>query len=424
MTSKSIHRFALAGSLALIGMLVIRSTAASDWPQFRGPDRSGVSAEKGLLKSWPPSGPRLLWKGVGLGEAHAAPSVAAGRVYGMGLRGNDEVVWALDEKSGKPVWSTRIAPLTMLGGQQGGNGPRCTPTVVGARLYAEGVGGEIVCMNTLNGRIVWHRNLAREFGGQVPQWGYSESPLVDGNRVVVTPGGSAATLVALNTANGAEVWRSRVPQGDGAAYSSPIAANVDGRRLVIQLLTGGVVGVDANSGGMLWRYDPPANRVANCASPIYRDHLVFAATGYGTGGGCARLARSGAGVSAREVYFTRSMKNHHGGVVLVGDYLYGFDDSNLTCIEFKTGRVAWSNRSVGKGSVTSADGCLYVRSERGTVALVEANPQRYVERSHFEQPFRTNAPAWPYPVVSNGRLYLRDQDVMLCYAVGAAAPAR
>src|SRR5579872_5607800 len=278
-----------AGALAAFCALAATPVLASDWPQWRGPDRTGVSTEKGLLKSWPVGGPRLLWKTTNLGEGHATPSIAAGRIYGMGLRGNDEVVWALDERSGHGIWSTRIAGRSSLDGGQGGYGPRGTPTVVRDRIYAEGVGGEVVCLNVSNGKIVWHRSLARDFGGAVPTWGYSESPLVDGNKVIVTPGSRNATIVALDRNTGAEIWRSRVPQGDGAQYSSPIAADVDGRRLYVQFLTRGIVGVDANNGALLWRYDAPANGTANCATPIYRDHLVFAASGYGTGGGCARL---------------------------------------------------------------------------------------------------------------------------------------
>jgi len=393
------------------------SSAGGDWPQWRGPDRTGVARETGLLKSWPPNGPQLVWKAQGLGGGHSTPSIAGGRIFGMSYRGEEEVVWALDAAGGKELWVTPIARANFSIGQQAQSGSNSTPTVDGDRLYALGISGDLVCLQVSDGKLQWKKNLVKEFGGQVPGWGYSESPLIDGEKVIATPGGRAATLVALNKQSGDVIWSAQVPGGSEAQYASAIAVDVAEQREIIQFLRGGVVGVAAKDGKFLWRYQNPANGTANCATPIYRDSLVFAASGYGTGGGLARLMASPTGVTATEVYFTRRMQNHHGGVVLVGDSLYGFDGSNLTCLNFKTGEVAWSDRSVGKGSLVCADGHLYVRGERGTVALVEATPAGYVEKSRFEQPDRTSQPAWAHPVVAGGRLYLRDQDLLLCYAV-------
>jgi outer membrane protein assembly factor BamB len=405
-------------ALLLLGGLIGTAVSAADWPQWRGPDRTGLSRETGLLKAWPTEGPKLAWKATGLGEGYSAPSIVKGRVYGMGLRGGEEVVWALDEKTGKEVWHTRIAAGAQLQGTQGGNGPRSTPTVDGTLVYALGASGDLACLNVSDGKPRWKKSLVADFGGRVPTWGYSESPLVEGEKVIVTPGGSAATLVALNKSDGEVIWKSQVPSGNNVAYSSCIVADVDGQKEVIQFLAGGVVGVAAKDGRFLWRYNSPANRQGiNCSTPIYRDHLVFAASAYGNGGGAARLTSSGGNPAVKEIYFTRQMQNHHGGVVLVGDYLYGFDNNTLTCIEFKTGKIMWTDRSVGKGSVTYADGYLYARSERGPVALVIANPKAYVEKGRFEQPNRTGNPSWSYPVIANGKLYLRDQEGMLCYDI-------
>ena len=405
----------LGGATGLIGAAAA-AVAAADWPQWRGPDRSGLSKETGLLKSWPADGPKLAWTARGLGEGHATPSVANGRIYGMGLRGNDEAVWALNEKTGKELWSTRIAAGTELQARQGGNGSRATPAVSGDRIYTLGVSGDLVCLNASDGKLVWQKSLVKDFGGSVPRWGYSESPLVDGDKVIAAPGGDKSTVVALNKKDGSVAWQCAVP-GNEAHYSSAIVASVAGKKQYIHFLSGGVIGMDAATGKLSWRYDSPANRTANCSTPIYRDNHVFAASGYSTGGGLAKLATGSEGVAAKEVYFTKQMQNHHGGMVLVGDYLYGFDGSNLTCLEFKTGKLMWSDRSVGKGSVAYADGFLYCRSERGPVALVEASPMAYVEKSRFEQPDRSSASSWPYPVIANGKLYLRDQDVLLCYDV-------
>jgi outer membrane protein assembly factor BamB len=393
------------------------SAASTDWPQWRGPDRTGVSRDTGLLKSWPPEGPRRVWKAQGLGGGHSTPSIAGGRIFGMSYRGENEVVWALDAASGKELWATRIGGTSSSIGRQAQSGSNSTPTVAGDRLYALGISGDLVCLQVADGKLQWKKSLVKDFGGQVPRWGYSESPLIDGEKVIATPGGRVATLVALNKENGEVIWNAQVPTGNGAHYASPIVADVDGQREYIQFLEGGVVGIAAKDGKFLWRYANPANGTATCATPIYRDHLVFAASGYGTGGGLARLTTGEGGVTATEVYFTRRMQNHHGGVVLVGDYLYGFDGSNLTCLNFKTGEVAWADRSVGKGSLTAAEGYLYARSERGTVALVEATPTGYVEKSRFEQPDRSDENTWAHPVVAGGRLYLRDQDLLFCYAL-------
>lgn len=408
----------LAVSLALAAAGAVRAGApAGAWPQWRGPDRTGVSRETGLLRSWPAGGPRLVWRATGLGGGYGCPSVRDGRVYGMGYRGDDEVVWARDARTGAELWTVRIAAANHNVGYA--DGPRSTPTTDGDRLFTLGVSGDLVCLALADGRVVWRRNLVEDFGGRVPGWGYSESPLVDGDRVIVTPGGAAATLVALRKEDGEPVWRSQVPGGDPAHYASPIVAEIEGVRQYVAFLAGGVVGVAAADGRFLWRYAAPANRTANCSTPIHRNGQVFAASAYNTGGGLARITRApgGEGFTAEEVYFTRQMRNHHGGMVLVDDYLYGFDESNLTCVEFATGRVAWTNRSVGKGSLVCVDGHLVARGERGEVALVEANPGEYVEKGRFAQPERSSKNAWAHPVVAGGRLYLRDQDLLLCYDV-------
>jgi outer membrane protein assembly factor BamB len=413
--------FRILPALACLTLLAAaaQQSGSGNWPQWRGPDRTGVARETGLLKSWPADGPRLVWKAQGLGGGHSTPSIAGGRIFGLSYRGQDEVVWALDAASGKEQWHTRIAPANFSIGSQAQAGSNSTPTVDGDRLYALGESGDLACLQVADGKLLWKKSLVSDFGGRVPGWGYSESPLVDGEKVIATPGGSAATLVALNKTSGDVLWKAQVPGGDGAQYASAIAADVDGQRQYIQFLRGGVVGVAAKDGQFLWRYENPANGTANCSTPIYRDHLVFAASAYGKGGGLARLATSPSGVTATEVYFTRRMQNHHGGVVLVGDHLYGFDGSNLTCLNWMTGEVAWSDRSVGKGSLVCADGHLYARSERGSVALVEATAAGYVEKSRFEQPDRSSEPAWAHPVIAGGRLYLRDQDLLLCYDVKA-----
>jgi outer membrane protein assembly factor BamB len=391
-----------------------------DWPQWQGPDRNAVSKETGLLKDWPKDGPPLLWKATGLGGGFSTPSVAAGRIFGMSYRNGEEGVWALDEANGKELWWTRIADAVKL---DHGEGSRGTPTVDGDHLYALGANGDLVCLSTASGKEVWHKKLTdKEFGGGRPGWGYSESPLIDGDKLICTPGGKTATLVALNKTTGEVIWKAAVPQGDGAQYSSVVVAEVGGKRQYVQFLRGGVVGVSAEDGSFLWRYDHPHNGTANCSTPVVSGSLVFAASGYSTGGGAADMAKvSGSGKEARaaEVFFTKKMQNHHGGLVLVDGYVYGSNEGSVTCLELKTGTIKWEERKPGKGSIICADGQLYYRNEGGDMVLFEVNPERYVEHGRFKQPDRSRSPAWAHPVLANGKLYLRDQDVLLCYDVKA-----
>jgi outer membrane protein assembly factor BamB len=403
----------------------VGSPQPSDWPQWQGPDRNAISKETGLLKEWPKDGPPLAWKAKGLGGGYSGPSVAAGRVFGMSNRGQDEVVWALSEKDGNELWAVRIGPAYEQQASQGAEGPACTPTVDGQLLYALGLGGELACLQVADGKIVWHKNLTTDFGGSPPRWSYRESPLVDGERLICTPGGKEATLVALDKKTGATLWKSQVPGGPPAAYSSAIALDCAGQRQYVQFTQRGVVGVAAPDGKFLWSYNRPANRMGiTITTPLCRGDEVFASSAYGSGGGLVKLSKDeGGGVKADEVYFTKDMQNHHGGVILLDGYLYGATGGNeggrLCCLEFATGKVMWDERKVPKGSVALADGRLYYRTEAGPVILVEPSPKGYLERGRFTQPDRSRAAAWPHPVVANGKLYLRDQDLLFCYDVAA-----
>jgi outer membrane protein assembly factor BamB len=543
-----------------------------DWPQWQGPDRTANSKETGLLKEWPKVGPPLAWKVKGLGGGDSTPSVAAGRIYGMSQCGADEVVWALSEKDGEEIWAVRIAPAAPQNWPQSKEGPSATPTVDGDRLYVIGLAGNVACLQAADGKVLWQRNLMTDFGGRSPMWSYRESPLVDGDKVICTPGGEEATMVALNKLTGETTWKSRVPdregggggqfrggfggsrpsamqtdpvlstldqdgnkelsgdelaaaptalskldknqdgklsedevspgagdggsqedrprrrrgpgamrmmkansaldadqsgtieeaeiknaavalqkldanrdgklteeeagmkstgpQNTGAAYSSAIAIDFGGQRQYVQFLAMSVAGFAAADGKLLWRYDKPANGMKiNISTPIYHDGHVFAASAYGAGGGLARLARNATGeFVAEEVWSSKSMENHHGGVILHDGALFGANGGNgggyLACLDFKTGEVLWSEadrdkRRVTKGSVAFADGRIYYRTEEGPIVLIEPSRKEYVERGRFDQPERTDKPAWAHPVIANGKLYIRDQDTLFCYDVKA-----
>jgi outer membrane protein assembly factor BamB len=384
-----------------------------DWPAWRGPRRDGRSEETGLLGSWPEGGPKLLWKTEGLGEGYSTPSLAGNLIYLMGNKDGQEWVLAIDRtKEGQGVWAVPTGPIEHGGG--GYPGPRSTPTVDANRVFALGLAGELVALDAKNGKVLWRYNLVKDFGGKVGGWGYSESVLVDDRWLLCTPGGDQATIVALLKTNGKPVWQAAL--GDTANYSSILPIQVEGVKQYVQFTGQGVVGLNAKNGEPLWRYDRPANSTANCATPVFSGNSVFAASGYGTGGGLVEIKRNRKKWDASEVYFTPEMKNHHGGMVLVDGYLYGCDDpSVLRCIEFKTGKSMWQDRSCGKCSLVYAEGMLYCRSEAGLVSLVRATPDGFELKGRFEQPERSDRNAWAHPVVAGGRLYLRDQDKLFCY---------
>jgi outer membrane protein assembly factor BamB len=395
----------------ILGIFVVITSAAlqaADWPQWRGPNRDGRSAETGLLTSWPREGPRQLWTASGLGEGYSSLAIAGGRVFTQGQRGSRQYVMAFDVKTGSRLWET------VAGGrfsESRGNGPRGTPTVDGTRVYAIAADGALVCLDAATGKQIWGQNMLRAFGARLPPWGISESPLVDGNRLIVAPGGRGAAVVALNKADGSLLWRSG---NDEAGYSSAVVADIAGIRQIVTLTSRAVVGLRADTGQQLWRYTRVSNQTANIATPILHDGLVFASTEYESGGALLRPdARSVA-----EVYFTRSMRNHYSTSVLVDDVLYGFNGSILTAMRFRTGDVLWRHRSVGKGSLVYADNYLYVLGEDGTIALVEADAGQYREVSRFEIP-SSRYPAWAPPAIADGRLYVRNQDRLAAYDIAA-----
>ncbi len=551
-------------SLTLFGLSAILANAASfDWPQWQGPDRNAVSRETNLLKEWPESGPPLAWKISGIGTGFGSPSIADGRIFGLSHRGDDEVVWALSETDGKELWVTRLATVNTDGLSQGKEGGGCTPTVDGDRVYVLGRSGDLVCLRVEDGSILWQRNLIENLDGRIPVFKYNESPLVDGDKVICTPGGKEKTLAALNKFNGETIWTSQVPHeddnapeppsimvttpllvaldtdgnqeistaeirgsesilgkldgnrdgkltadelreksneeeaesqsselrrrrgssymrslkvlagldtdesgeidaseiensvdalkkldenGDGlldekevgaqfvspprskAAYASALAVDFNNQRHYVQSVAKGLVGVAASDGELLWRHNRPVTPTGlNCSTPIYQDGFVCAASAYGGGGVLVKLAADdNDDISADEIWTSSDMENHHGGMVVVDGCLYGANGDvgggNLVCLDFQTGETLWNEgdrdkQGVPKGSLMFADERIYYRTEEGAMLLIEPNRDGYLERGRFEQPDRSRKPAWSHPVIANGKLYLRDQDILFSYVV-------
>jgi outer membrane protein assembly factor BamB len=393
-------------------LMICAQASNAEWPQWRGPSRNGRSSDTGLLKQWPSSGPRQIWSISNLGEGYGSLAIKGDRIYVQGTSGSASAVFCLNRADGKTIWSASLGPKVNEGR---GNGPRSTPTIDEDRVYILTENGDLACLRVGDGGRVWSKNILKEFGGSNPGWLISESPLIDGSLVIVSPGGRGAGIVALDKMTGKMIWTAK-ELSDGAAYSSCIAADVGGVRTIMNFTERAAVGVRANDGKLMWRYDRAANGTANCTTPVFHDNKVFFTSAYGTGGALLALSAQGGEVKAQEVYFTRDMKNHHGGVVLVNGYLYGFSDSILTCIEFATGKKMWAARSVGKGSLTYADGMLYLLGENNTVGLAEATPESYLEKGKF-QIADQGRPSWAHPVVIGGNLYIRNQGTLNSYDV-------
>ena len=402
-------------SISAVSLLLVTLVAQvvadenGNWPQWRGPNRDNLSSDTGLMKEWPHGGPAKVWEAKGLGAGYSSVIVADGKIFTMGDLRDGAYALALD-MAGKPLWKRKIGPT---GG--GPPGPRSTPAYDSGSVFVLGQDGSLACLDANSGAVKWHKNLQRDFGGTMMSgWGYSESVLVDGDKVICTPGGPKGTLLALNKNSGEQIWRTK-DWTDSAAYSSPIQVEIGGKRQYIQLTGESVAGVDAEDGKVLWR----ANRhgdTAVIATPVFKDNQVFVTSAYDTGCNLFKITPHGGQFTVEQVYANKNMKNHHGGVILLGDYVYGFSDPELVCLEFATGKVKWKNRSVGKGALTYADGNLYLRAEgSGDVAMIEATPNGYHERGRFQQADRSGDPAWAHPVITGGRLYLRDQDKLLCY---------
>jgi len=399
-----------------LGSLVALSAFGADWPQWRGDSRRDHSPDKGLLAQWPQEGPKQVWSFNNAGSGYAGFAIAKDSLFTMGLRDGQEFLIAVNASTGKELWSSSAGQKYPNGW---GDGPRMTPTVDGDRVFAIGGQGLLICVEAKNGKLIWSKNLVTDLGGQLQDWGYTESPLVVGDIVICTPGGAQGTLAGLDKSSGAVRWRTS-GLTDKAQYSSPILIQHDGQPQVVQLVMNRFFGVSPKDGSVLWKKDFPG-RVAVIPTPIYEDGIVYVTAGYGVGCEAVRL---GTNNSIAPLYSNKVMKNHHGGVVCVDGYLYGHSDGGgWVCQELKTGKEIWSHKGFGKGSVTYADGKLICLDERnGDVALVEASTQGWKELSRFKlAPLSSKRSPqggiWPHPVVVNGRLYLRDQELLHCFNV-------
>jgi len=404
--------------LAASAALLASTALAIDWPQWRGPKRDNVSMETGLLKEWPKDGPKLLWKASGMGIGHATVSVVGDRFYTMGDGDDSGYVRCFSLSDQKLIWKAKCG---RPGGDRRAPGGNATPTVDGEMVFAMGQFGDLVALNAADGKQVWAKSMKNDFGGAMMSgWGYSESPTIDGGKLICTPGGSGGAVVALNKKTGETIWRTK-DFTDTAAYSSIVPAEIGGVKQYVQFTGESVVGIGPEDGKILWKA-PRQGKTAVIPTPIIHEDHVFVTSGYGVGCNLFKITRTGDSFKAQEVYANTEITNHHGGVVRIGEHIYGHSDGRgkgWTCLDMKSGKSIWNSSKLGKGSIAYADGMLVCRDEggKGTIALIEATPSGWNEKGRFDQPDRSRAPSWAQPVIADGKLFIRDQDVLLCYEV-------
>jgi outer membrane protein assembly factor BamB len=411
--------------LTVATCLLSSTLPAADWPQWRGPQRNGQSSETGLLQEWPKDGPKLVWQVKDIGSGYSTPSVVGDHIYLLSNNGlENEFALALSAKDGNRVWSARLGDVGNPKQEPNYPAARSTPTVDGKLLYALSSDGDLVCLETANGKERWRKSLRRDFGGQPGVWAYAESPLIDGNALICTPGGSNVTMIALNKNTGDVIWKCALAEGGDASYGSAIVFESGGVRQYVQFLQKGLIGVEAKTGKLLWRYERSAQASpAVIMTPLADNGYIYSGA-FRAGGAVVKPVRKDGTFVADELYFNNKLPVGLGGVVKVGNYLYGSSGATVMCVDFMTGDIKWEERAIGPSSWLVADGRLYLHAEKGEVALLEPTPEAYREKGRFtppDGPTRLNQmeKAWAYPVIADGRLYIRDQSSLWAYDIRA-----
>lgn len=407
------------------GTLLLSALATSawaiDWPQWRGPNQDGFSPETGLLQNWPEGGPKLIWSATGLGDGHATVSTAGENIVTSGDLDGAASVICLSARDGKKKWSTAFGKAGGVGwGKHAG--PRAEPTIdmSSGLVFALAQFGEAAAVSLADGRILWKKSLTTDFGGAMPEWGYAEAPVVDGDRIIFSPGGPKGAVIALEKKSGKLLWRTE-ELTDSAQYPPAVMATIDGVKQYVQLTEKSVVGINPSNGKLLWRAER-LGKTAVIPTPIVYGNLVYVTSGYQIGSNCFEVRKRSETFEATLLYATKTMQNHHGGVIRVGEYVYGMSEARgFVCQEIKSGKEAWFERTIPKGSIAYADNRFILRQEegRGSIILIEATPAGCKERGRFDQPNRTDKNSWAHPVVSNGRMYIRDQETLYCYDISA-----
>jgi outer membrane protein assembly factor BamB len=398
----------------MLSLYVAMPAQALDWPQFHGPNRDNISRETGLLKAWPEGGPKLLWTAKGLGEGYSSVSTAHGMVYTAGNVGEDTVITAMD-LSGKVLWIAKNGRAWL----KSYSGTRGTPTIDGDRLYHESALGNIICVEAKTGKVIWELNIIEKFKGDNPNWAMSESLLIHDDKVICCPGGKETAMVALNKFTGEVLWKALSAQAK-AGYASPVVAEHEGLTMIITMTTRGIIGVHAQTGALLWNVPHKTMAYENILTPIVHDGQVFVST-QKTGAVKWEITVDGQTATLTELWRSKQMDNHHGGVILLDGYLYGNstykNNKRWVCLDWETGAPQYIDKGLGKGALIYADGMLYILTTDRTLGLVHADPKAHEIVSTFEIPDDGKGKTWAHPVVSNGRLYIRHGNFLHAYDV-------
>lgn len=389
---------------------------AADWNQWKGPNRDGKSTETGLNTDWSKQLPKLLWTAEGLGNGFSNLSVFNDKMFTMGDFNEKTYIIALNRADAKVLWKTEIG----IGGMPGGFGigPKCTPTTDGNYVYALSQNGVLACVDFETGKLIWKKDFIQDFNGKMmSQWGFAESPLLDNDWIICCPGSEQnGTMFALDKKTGNVVWQTK-ELTNPASYASVSVINIDGVRQYLILTDKILAGINCQDGSLLWKVDFPG-KVAVCTDPVYDDHIVFVTCAYGIGSYAYSIQKQGDQFVANEIYNVREIDNKHHGLILDNGFIYSTTDKGaLNCVEMKTGEMKWQNRRLRAVSdLAFVDGHLILRTEKsGELILVEANPKKYIEKGRFQQPDRTDHYAWTYPLILDGKLFIRDQDKLFCY---------
>jgi outer membrane protein assembly factor BamB len=395
----------------------LASQKSGEWPCFHGIDRTNLSDETGLLKAWDEKGPALLFTISGLGEGYSSTAIAGGLIYTAGSNGNQSFLYAFDLK-GKPVWKKPNGPAwsVKVSWASSYNGPRSTPTIDNGVVYHLSEAGWLTAFRARTGEVIWSRDLPKDFNAKIPMYGYAESVLIDGDNLYVRTGSEKAYQACLSKRTGQTIWTSGEIPG-GYAYSSMIIEDFGGFRQIIGVTNTCYYSVDARTGKLLWKTDFINQYEINCSDAIVFNDYVFLTSGEGKGCMLIRLKKAGSGITTEKVWETRLMDNYHGGVILYNGYLYGSGSQarDWYCLDFLTGRQMWKTN--GSGSLTYADGMVYLYDEKGNMKLVKASPEKFEKTGEFKVPAGGAGPYWAHPVVCGGRLYLRHNDKIFVYEI-------
>jgi outer membrane protein assembly factor BamB len=400
----------------------IEAQTISEW---RPENRTGVSAEVGLMKSWPVSGPNLLWTNLELTKGYSSVSFGDQTIYITGIDGENDILYALD-MNGKMLWKT----VTGRAWNESYPESRATPTVEGKRVYTCSGYGDLACIDGTNGKIIWSYKASEMNKGTYGSWGIAESVLIDGDKLYFSPGGPETMTIALKKSTGELIWKS-ASLNDKPGYVSPILINYAGKKMIVNVSLGHIFGVNAANGEILWKVshgkssDPNLQRfdLIKCTTPLYSNGMVYVTGGYDTGGVMIKIADDGKGASV--AWTDSNLDDHHGGVVLVNGYIYGSNwinngNGNWCCIDWNTGEKKWEEHWNNKGSIISAEGMLYIYDEKnGNVGLLRATPEKFDLISSFKVTQGNSGPFWAHPVIHNGILYIRHSNALMAYDIKA-----